>query len=423
MRVCILGAGVIGLTTAWELAERGYDVTILERRREPAAEASFANGAQLSYAFVAPLASPETLRKLPGLMLSSGAPIRIKPTYDPEFIRWGLRFLSACNDRMVTETTRAQLALSALSRSVMAQIAEREALSFGLRTAGKIVLHRSRGSFDAGRLQVERQATLQGSSTQQVLTPSQCLELEPALNLSSGEIAGAIYTPSEQVGDCRLFCQELTLRLQQRSNVSWALGTHVRRLITRDNRVCAIETSQGVFDTNLVVLTLGSAAAQFARRSGFRLPVYPMKGYSITARFAHGAASLSHSVTDFEQKIVYAPLKEDREEVARVAGIADLVGFDDAIDRRRLAGMTSQAAKFLNLDLESDVRPWVGLRPATPDSRPIIGWSPIPNLFLNTGHGALGWTLACGSARQAVQMIAREQLSVNPGWFALERSV
>nr|WP_025038607.1 D-amino acid dehydrogenase [Bradyrhizobium sp. DOA9]GAJ37776.1 D-amino acid dehydrogenase 2 small subunit [Bradyrhizobium sp. DOA9] len=421
MRVCVLGAGVIGLTTAWELAQRGYEVAVVDRRREPAAETSFANGAQLSYAFVAPLASPETLRKIPGLLLSSAAPVRIRPTLDPDFIRWGLRFLAACNNRMVAETTRAQLALSALSRGALAELAQREALSFGLRTAGKIVLHRTRSSFDAARQQVARQATLQNAEGQQVLTASECLELEPALEIHPNEFAGAIYTPTEQIGDCRLFCQELAVRLQQQPNVTWQLGTHVRKLVMRANRVSGIETSQGVIETNLVVLTLGSAAARFAKFAGFGLPVYPMKGYSITARFASGAQALQHSVTDLNQKIVYAPLKEGYKDMVRVAGIADLVGFDSDIDHRRLTGMMRQAAKFLSLDLESDVRPWAGLRPSTPDSRPIIGWSPISNLFLNTGHGALGWTLACGSARQAAQMIAGEQPAVDPRWFALER--
>lgn len=420
MRVCVLGAGVIGLTTAWELAERGYDVTILDRRREPGAETSFANGAQLSYSFVAPLAAPETLVKLPSLIFSTAAPIRIRPTYDPDFIRWGLGFIRACNDRMVAETTKAQLALGALSRSVLTDLAQRQSLSFGLRTAGKLVLHRKEKNFEAAKTQVRRQ-NASGGSEQEVLSSSQCLALEPSLRLKANELAGGVYTPSEQVGDCRLFCEDLADRLRQRNNVRWQLGTHVRGLVVHEGRVRAVDTSQGEIDTDLVVLALGAGAPHFARQSGFRLPIYPMKGYSITARPEPGTEALRHSVTDLDRKIVYAPLREDGADVVRVAGIADLVGFDRRVDERRLAGMTRQAANTLKLDLESDVRPWAGLRPATPDSRPIIGWSPVANMFLNTGHGALGWTLACGSARLSAQMIAKEQASVDPSWFAFDR--
>ncbi|MDP4027333.1 FAD-dependent oxidoreductase [Methylobacterium sp. NEAU 140] len=187
---------------AEELAERGYDVTIVDRRREPAAETSFANGAQLSYAFVAPLASPETLAMLPGLLLSSGAPIRIRPTYDPAFIRWGLRFLAACNTRSVEATTRAQLALAALSRTVLADLAQREALAFGLRTAGKLVVYRKAESFEAAKVQAQRQAQAAGSE-QEVLSAIACLALEPSLMIKPDTLAGGIHTPSEQVGDCR----------------------------------------------------------------------------------------------------------------------------------------------------------------------------------------------------------------------------
>ena len=420
MRVCVLGAGVIGLTTAWELVERGHEVTILDRRREPGAETSFANGAQLSYSFVAPLAAPDTLVKLPSLIFSSAAPIRIRPTYDPDFIRWGLNFLAVCNNRMVGETTRAQLALGALSRAVLTDLTQRQALSFGLRTAGKLVLHRKAKGFEAAKHQVELQAE-DGGNEQAVLSAASCLAMEPSLKLKEDELAGGVYTPSEQVGDCRLFCEDLAERLRRRNNVHWQLGTHVRGMVVRDNRVQAVDTSQGPVDTDLAVLALGAGAPHFARKAGFRLPIYPMKGYSITARPEPGAEPLHHSVTDLDRKIVYAPLREEGADVVRVAGIADLVGFDRRVDERRLSSITCQAADTLRLDLESDVRPWAGLRPATPDSRPIIGWSPVSNMFLNTGHGALGWTLACGSARLSAQLISNEQPGVNPDWFALGR--
>ena len=419
MRACIVGAGVIGLTTAWELADSGYEVTVVDRQREAGAETSFANGAQLSYSYVAPLASPDTLRKLPRLLLSHAAPIRIRPTYDPDFIRWGLDFLAACNERMVRETTRTQLALAALSREALNRLTEAQDLSFGLRTAGKLIVHRKPSTFENAKRQVELQAG--DGEAQRLLSPDGCLSLEPSLKIPPDELAGGVYTPSEQVGDCREFCRELAERLQRRNSVTWQLGSHVRGLVVRNGAARALDTSQGEIEADLVVLATGAEAPRFAKKAGFRLPIYPMKGYSITARPAPEARPLRHSVTDFDRKIVYAPLVENGRDVVRVAGIADLVGFDRRVDEKRLATMTRQAADFLALDLESDLRPWAGLRPATSDSRPIIGWSPLRNLFLNTGHGALGWTLACGSARLAAEIITGAPPSVRPEWFALKR--
>ena len=421
MQVCVLGAGVIGLTTAWELSVRGFDVSIVDRQPEPGVGASFSNGAQLSYSYVAPFASPETLRKLPRMLLSRRGPVRILPTHDPDFLRWGAAFVAAANDAMVQETTLAQLALAELSRTVLAELAAHESLSFGLRTAGKLVIYRKRAAFDAARRQVQLQTSFGGRS-QRVLSASECLELAPGLLLSPSQLAGGVYSAEDQVGDCFEFCRELAARLRGRSNVSWHLGAHARGFVKSGDTIRAVDTSRGTVEADLLILALGSEAPRFARKAGFHLPVWPMKGYSITAAPAPGAPPLGLSITDFDRKVVYAPLRANGHDVVRVAGIADLVGFDYAVDRKRVATLIRHASETLPLDLESEVRPWAGLRPATPDSRPIVGWSPIRNLFLNTGHGALGWTLACGSAKLAAQMIAGDMPSVRPEWFAHGRN-
>ena len=210
MKICVLGAGVIGLTTAWCLAEAGHDVIIVDRHASTAKDASAANGGQLSYAFVAPLASPATLLKLPSLLLSRDLPMRIRGGLDPALISWGARFLLACRPAAVRETIAAQLALAALSRSELARLSQSLMLSFGLRTAGKLVVFRSRKEFDAARRTV---IATTGEDGQQVLTPAECPALEPALRLDASELAGGIFTASEQIGDCAAFCAGLTLRL------------------------------------------------------------------------------------------------------------------------------------------------------------------------------------------------------------------
>jgi D-amino-acid dehydrogenase len=416
MKICVLGAGVIGLTTAWCLAEAGHDVIIVDRHASTAKDASAANGGQLSYAFVAPLASPATLLKLPSLLLSPDSPMRIRAGLDPALISWGARFLLACRPTAVRETIAAQLALAALSRSELARLSQSLMLSFGLRTAGKLVVFRSRREFDAAR------RAITGEGGQQVLTPTECLALEPALQLDIGELAGGIFTASEQVGDCAAFCAGLTFRLRRQRNVEWLLGADVIGPVRSSGRLVAVDTSKGHVQAEQFVMCMGAASSAFARACGFYLPIYPLKGYSITLTPAPGAPALRHSVTDMERKLVFAPLARDGHTAIRIAGIADLESNNTTIDPRRVDILRRASAELLGIDAAGDVEPWCGLRPMTPDSRPIIGWSPLDGLFINSGHGMLGWTLACGSARLTADMIDRKPETNEASAFALRRA-
>ncbi|WP_063799817.1 FAD-dependent oxidoreductase [Bradyrhizobium jicamae] len=415
MKICVLGAGVIGLTTAWCLAEAGHDVVIVDRHASTAKDASAANGAQLSYAFVAPLASPATLRKLPSLLLSSESPMRIRAGLDPALVSWGLRFLLACRPAAMRETIAAQLALAALSRSELTRLTQSLMLSFGLRTAGKLVVFRSRREFDVAR------RAIVATGEQQILTPAECLALEPALRLDADELAGGIFTASEQVGDCAAFCAGLTTRLKRQHNVEWVLGTEVRGPVRSGGRLVAIDTDKGHVQADHFVLCMGAASAAFAKACGFHLPIYPLKGYSITLLPAPEARVLRHSVTDMERKLVFAPLARDGRTAIRVAGIADLER-GTTIDAGRVEILRRASAELLGIDAAGDIEPWCGLRPMTPDSRPIIGWSPLQGLFINSGHGMLGWTLACGSARLTADMIECRRSVTAASAFALRRA-
>ena len=419
MKICVLGAGVIGLTTAWCLAEAGHDVIIVDRHASTAQDASAANGGQLSYAFVAPLASPATLKKLPSLLLSPDSPMRIRAGLDPALISWGARFLLACRPSAVRETIAAQLALAALSRSELVRLSQSLMLSFGLRTAGKLVVFRSRREFDAARRAITGGT---GEDGQQVLTPAECLALEPALQLDIVELAGGIFTASEQVGDCAAFCAGLTFRLRRQRNVEWLLDTPVVGPVRSGGRLVAIDTGNGHVQADRFVLCMGAASSAFARACGFYLPIYPLKGYSITLTPPPGARVMRHSVTDMERKLVFAPLARDGHTAIRVAGIADLESDDTTVDAGRVDILRRASAELLGIDADGDVKPWCGLRPMTPDSRPIIGWSPLDGLFINSGHGMLGWTLACGSARLTADMIDRKPEANEASAFALRRA-
>ncbi|MCA6119936.1 FAD-dependent oxidoreductase [Bradyrhizobium sp. WSM 1738] len=419
MKICVLGAGVIGLTTAWCLAEAGHDVVIIDRHASTGKDASAANGAQLSYAFVAPLASPATLKKLPALLLSPDAPMRIRAGLDPALISWGIRFLLACRPGAVRETVAAQLALAALSRRELTRLTQSLGLSFGLRTAGKLVIYRSAREFKTAF----RSVVATGKQhDQQVLTAAECLALEPALQLDAGQLAGGIFTASEQVGDCAAFCAALTIRLRQRSNVEWLLDTPIIGPIRSGGRLVAIDTGKGQVQADHFVLCMGATSGAFARACGFYLPIYPLKGYSITLTPPAGARILRHSVTDMARKLVFAPLARDGRPAVRIAGIADLERNDMTLDGQRVDILRRAAAELLGIDAAGDIAPWCGLRPTTPDSRPIIGWSPLDGLFINSGHGMLGWTLACGSARLTADMIERKRSTSETSAFALRRA-
>ena len=420
MKICVLGAGVIGLTTAWWLAEAGHDVVIVDRHDSTGADASAANGGQLSYAFVAPLASPAILLKLPSLLMSRGGPMRIRPGLDLALVSWGARFLLACRSAAVRQTIAAQLTLAALSRNELTRLSQSLGLAFGLKTAGKLVIFRTEREFRAARGAIVE--TQRADLGQRVLTSAECLALEPALKLDARELAGGIFTASEQVGDCAAFCAALTARMKQRHNIEWLLGTSIVGPVRSGGRLVAVETDQGHVQADRFVLCMGAPSSAFARACGFYLPIYPLKGYSITVTATSDAHALSHSVTDMERKLVLAPLALDGRAAVRVAGIADLESDDTTVDSRRVDILRRASAELLGIDAAGNDRPWCGLRPMTPDSRPIIGWSPLEGLFINSGHGMLGWTLACGSARLTTDLMDRSQPTIEPGAFALRRA-
>lgn len=390
MKIGVLGAGVVGLTTAWWLTEAGHDVVLIDRAAGPAAGASGANGAQLSYRYVAPMASPKMLRQLPGLLLSGEDAIKV--SLDPELVGWGLRFLKACTNAEVARTTAAQLALADLSRLELERLLGKVPLDFGLRTAGKLVIFRKAADFAA--------ATPGEDEAAELLGPDECRALEPGLALKNSEFSGGLYTASEQVGDCAAFCRQLFAKLKESNRVDMRMNTAIGRPVVERRRMTGVETDHGVIEADLFVLALGSGARAFAKSCGFNLPIYPVKGHSITVA-DDGAPPLKHSVTDYSRKIVYAPLPG----ATRIAGFADFQGYDATPVSSRIAQLKDAAANTFDIAAQGDVEPWAGLRPMTPDSRAVIGPSPLKGLFLNTGQGMLGWTLACGSARLTADLI------------------
>ncbi|CAN5251084.1 D-amino acid dehydrogenase [soil metagenome] len=399
MHVCVLGAGIVGLATAWQLHRDGHQITVIDRAA-PGAGASGGNGAQLSYSYVQPLADPSIWAQLPKLLLSSDSPLKLRPQLDPLQWRWGLEFLAACNAATSRDTTARLLALAAESRHGFDAMRAEIAPACDFSATGKLVLYRGEEALASAARQVELQRTM--GSAQRVVTPAECADIEPALAHYARQIAGAIHTPSECAADCLKVCQALEAWLRAHG-VRFLLGTEAQGFTVRAGRVAAVRTADGEVEADAFVMALGTASHRLGRQLGAYLPVYPLKGYSITVDVdpALGAAP-TVSVTDSARKVVFARLG-DR---LRVAGMAELVGHDTRIPAGRIETLADATrAVFPQAGTSAELRPWTGMRPATPTGLPIIGrrGAAPANMLFNTGHGALGFTLAFGSAARIAQ--------------------
>ena len=403
MKHCVvIGGGVVGLTTAWALLQRGHAVTLVEREADVARGASCANGGQLSYRYVSPLADAGVPLKALRWLLDPDGPLRFKPEASRTQWSWLIAFLRHCRGPVNRRTTERLLALGAFSQAAFARLREQAQLgdAIALRTPGKLVIYRQPAEF-------ARVAARRNGGTEQALSHDDCVALEPALaQFAAGEagLAGGIFTPGEAVADCHAFCRELHARLAAHERFRGRLGTQVHGfLLDGQGSVLGVRTGQGHVAADAVVLAAGLHSRALAATLGIRLPLYPLKGYSLTAPIAPGHRPPEVSVTDFEKKILYARIGSD----LRVAAMADLVGDDLSLDARRLASLQrSVRATFPNAADYDRATPWAGLRPATPGGAPILGASGITGLWLNVGHGALGFTFAFATADIVAELVS-----------------
>jgi len=419
--VCVIGAGIVGSATAYALARDGWRVTLVDAHPQAGQGASRANGGQLSYSYVEPLATPSALVALPSWLVSPDSPLRWRPRPEWAHVRWLMSFVAACRWPQVRSTTEALLALSFLSRDTLHRwLADEpdDVLRLPSRHArpGKLVIYRQPGARDVVERQLGWQRDL--GCEQRVIEPAECLALEPALRATGGgPIAFGVWTADEEVADA----SQLADGLAQASGATLRFGVRAQRFETaRHSQIAALQCEHGVrIEADHFVLAAGSAASLLLRPLGAALPIEPIRGYSITLPVIDAAAAPRVSITDSGRKLVHARLGER----LRVAGFAELCGPHAQVDPRRIDALCAAVREtFPDACDFADPQPWAGLRPATPSGKPLVGRSRWPNLWINAGHGALGLTLAPGSATLLASLMkGRGTPPIDPAPYALHR--
>lgn len=400
MHVVVIGAGVIGVTTAYYLSELGCKVTVIDREDEVADGASHANGGQLSYSFTDALAKPEFVAKIPALLAGRdhGSRMRLAPSLIP----WGARFLSQCTTSRAKKNTIAVLKTAMRSAQLMNELRSALPIEFSHRSAGKLVLLCNDDDLRAA--EVSTQIKKEYGCDARILSRDESLAIEPALKGFKDDFVAAVYSKSDEVADARLFTIGLKEWLVRSGNVTFKLGSSVSQLIKRNGHVESVRVADQDIDADATIVCTGAWGNELLQPVGVDAHVYPVRGYSVT--LPPGASSPSVSVTALRQRIVFSRI----DGYMRIAGFADFKGFRTDEDATRVAALMDVAAGCAPLAADyqaTEQQQWGGFRPMTPNGQPHVGPSGIDGLYLNVGHGMLGWTLACASGYDVAQAVTQ----------------
>lgn len=391
---------MVGVVTAYYLARRGHAVTVFDRADQVAAGTSFANAGQLSYSFTDALGRPSFIARLPSLLLGRDPGIRVRTKLDRDFLRWGLAFLSQCTPARARENTLAVLGLATHSSVLMNDLRSEVPLEFSYRPAGKLVLLSGSAELAAAREAAELKRR-HGCNTR-ILTRSEAIGLEPALSRMQDDFIAAVHSEGDAVADARRFTTELAGWLSRNTGVAIRLGEPVHAILTTGDAVSGTRSSTGEHPADAVVVCLGCGSGALLRPLNIRAPICPVRGYSVTLPAAPAAPSVS--ITHLRHRIVFSRIGPD----LRIAGFADFVAGDVRQDETRIDALLALGRRVAPHAADYDAgerHAWGGFRPMTPDSRPLVGRTRIPGLYLNTGHGMLGWTLACATGSAVAESI------------------
>ncbi len=405
MNVAVLGAGLLGVTSAYFLRQLGHDVTVVDRQATPAAETSFANGGQISVSHAEPWANPSAPLKVLKWLGREDAPLLFRLRADMRQWLWGLRFLRECTPSRTRHNIEQIVRLGTYSRDTLQQLRRERDIAYDERTQGILHFYTSQQEFDAAEAPAAQMREL--GCDRRVISADEAVRLEPALRHIRAQLAGATYTAEDESGDANRFARELVKRCED-DGVLFRMSHTVTALREAGGAIDHVEAtdSEGRFQrlrADAYVLAMGSHSPLLAKPLGIELPIYPAKGYSVTMPVKDASMAHQVSLTDDEYKLVFSRLG-DR---LRIAGTAELNGYDRDLNRVRCEAIVSRVEQlFPGAGDAGRAQFWTGLRPATPSNVPIIGRSRLTNLFLNTGHGTLGWTHACGSGKSIARIVS-----------------
>jgi D-amino-acid dehydrogenase len=405
MRVLVLGAGVIGTTSAWYLRERGHEVAVIERQSMAAMETSYANGGQISVSHVEPWAAPKAPLQILKWLSRPDAPLLFRPTLDPRQWRWGIAFLLECLPSRTRRNMLQILAISKYSGEALRELRAATGIHYDDLQRGILQVYTD----DAGFASAAKAAALvrRYGVARDVKTADECIAIEPALRNRRDWIAGGTYTATDETGDARKFTQDLAALAATRG-VIFRYGTRIESLTHAGGEIAGVLTVDGqgrkeTLAADAYAVCLGSYTPLLLAPVGVPALVYPAKGYSATIPIVKPHAAPWVSITDDAKKIVFTRLG-DR---LRVAGTAELSGYKLELNRVRCEALTRRAGAWFGDAIDaSRAEYWTGLRPATPSGVPLIGRTHLPNLYLNTGHGTLGWTMAAGSGKALADIVS-----------------
>ena len=409
MRVIVLGAGLLGTTSAYFLSQLGHEVTVVDRQPTPGAETSFANGGQISVSHAEPWANPGAPLKLLQWLGREDAPLLFRLRADMRQWLWGLQFLRECTPARTRHNIGHIVRLGTYSRDTLQALRRDLGLEYDQRTQGILHFYTSQKEFDAAEAPAQQMREL--GCERQVISADEAVRLEPALRHIRPQLAGATYTAEDESGDANRFARELAARCVA-DGVEFRMGHHITALREAGGRIDHVEVTdnEGRYQRiqgDAYVLALGSFSPVLVKPLGLNLPIYPAKGYSVTMPVKDASMAHQVSLTDDEFKLVFSRYTSEQGDRLRIAGTAELNGYDRDLNPVRCQAIVRRVeALFPGAGDSTQAQFWSGLRPATPSNLPIIGQSRVQNLFLNTGHGTLGWTHSCGSGKSLARIVS-----------------
>jgi D-amino-acid dehydrogenase len=414
MRVVVLGSGVVGVTSAYYLARAGHEVTVIDREAGPALETSFANAGQISPGYASPWAAPGVPLKAVKWMFQKHAPLAIRLDGTQFQLQWMWQMLQNCTSSRYAVNKGRMVRLAEYSRDCLQALRAETGIQYEGRTGGTLQVFRTQQQFDGAAKDI---AVLQEANVPyELLPPAELARAEPALAAVSHKLTGGLRLPGDETGDCQMFTTRLAA-LAEELGVKFRYNTPIDALAMAGDRIAGVKCGEELVRADSFVVALGSYSTQFL--SGLvKIPVYPLKGYSITAPIVNEASAPVSTVLDETYKIAITRF-DDR---IRVGGMAEIVGFDKSLRQAR-----RETLELCVNDLfpgggdTSKATFWTGLRPMTPDGTPIVGRTPVPNLFLNTGHGTLGWTMSCGSGQLLADVMSGKQPAIKADDLSVHR--